>query len=267
MICLARTATLPMATYSKSRRACWSCMKEPSNPPPVAVWPVSVVTTAKPRASAGRSPAACPPSGARDASVQPAASLLEELAGPILRKRQGKADAVGFSVRARALIELAFDAAVRGQRYAAPPAPAGLHRAGGNPIGPRNLELRAGNPELRHLRALGAGLARNQLPVRLQTGRTTLSWFGLRGRGNALFTLRRRPFRDKIQSLLDGAGCAFGESPKFISMSDFGSYAGHSGRPAPFGEPVFTKFTQIDDTVSPNFRSTGRHAQSCKETR
>jgi hypothetical protein len=33
-----------------------------------------------------------------------------------------------------------------------------LHRPGGNPIGPRNLELSTGNGELRHLRALNGSL-------------------------------------------------------------------------------------------------------------
>ena len=63
MIAFAAAVTLPTDAWAKLSAASWSLRKAESNTAPS--WPLSVDTTAKPRANAGTSPVACGPSGGR----------------------------------------------------------------------------------------------------------------------------------------------------------------------------------------------------------
>ena len=93
-----------------------------------------------------------------DRSVQAAAALLQILAGPLLRKGDGKADAVRFAIRSGALIDHAIDAATRRQygsgrtstRAARTGRAAGRHR-----FRARDFQSHARAFELCHVRTLG----------------------------------------------------------------------------------------------------------------
>ena len=76
------------------------------------MWPVSVLTTAKPRMRPGVSPAAFRPSGGSTPPVTASAALHQEIAIPLLGHGEDKVDAKLLAANSGAAIDDAFDSAI-----------------------------------------------------------------------------------------------------------------------------------------------------------
>ena len=118
MSCLASVATSALARYAKSRYACWSFMKSKSKGPRWLLWPVSVLTTANPRISAGVSPAAFRPSGGITVPFPPPPPCIRKSPFHLLGHGERKVDAKLLAANSGAAIDHALDPAIGRKRCA-----------------------------------------------------------------------------------------------------------------------------------------------------